>query len=242
MTRLCRHCDQVIKNDQNFRSRIVKIAIGQSQPNCQPSQPLPDSIAWHRWLLPLQGAMAVNQPPLDRQAIEAELDSYATGKTPVNRTKLLSCLRTHLDQAKASLRESFYHSNDGAVYVGMHAWVIDILLQSLYAQTQKQCAGGDELALIAVGGYGRGEMAPFSDIDIMFLMPKKATESHTKFIEFMLYILWDLGLKIGHSTRSIAESIDAANDDQTVLTSLLEMRHVAGDDSMWVKLNRSGSA
>jgi len=198
-----------------------------------------DSIAWHRWLLPLQGAMAVNQPPLDRQAIEAELDSYAAGKTPVNRTKLLSCLRTHLDQAKAKLRESFYHSNDGAVYVGMHAWVIDILLQSLYAQTQKQCAGGDELALIAVGGYGRGEMAPFSDIDIMFLMPKKATETHTEFIEFMLYILWDLGLKIGHSTRSIAESIDAANDDQTVLTSLLEMRHVAGDDLMWVRLNRA---
>ena len=119
---------------------------------------MPDGIALHRWLLPLHGAMAVNESPLDRLAIEAELDSCAAGKTPVNRTKLLSCLRTHLDQAKASLRESFYHSNDGAVYVGMHAWVIDILLQCLYAQTQKQCAGGDELALIAVGGYGRGEI------------------------------------------------------------------------------------
>ena len=194
---------------------------------------MPDSIAWHRWLLPLQGAMAVNQPPLKRQAIEAELESYATGKTPVNRTKLLSCLRNHLDQAKASLRKSFYHSNDGAVYVGMHAWIIDILLQSLYAQTQKQCAGGDELALIAVGGYGRGEMAPFSDIDIMFLMPKKVTESHTKFIEFMLYILWDLGLKIGHSTRSIAESIDAANDDQTVLKAFLKC-------VMWLVMIRCG--
>ena len=224
-------------------TKILDLASSKSQlakpsPIASPAA-LPDGIAWHRWLLPLQGAMAVNEPPLDRLAIEDELDSYATGKTPVNRTKLLSCLRTHLDQAKASLRGSFYHSNDGAVYVGMHAWVIDILLQSLYAQTQKQCAGGDELALIAVGGYGRGEMAPFSDIDIMFLMPKKATESHTKFIEFMLYILWELGLKIGHSTRSVAESIDAANDDQTVLTSLLEMRHVAGDDSMWVKLNRA---
>ena len=76
---------------------------------------MPDSIAWHRWLLPLQGAMAVNEPPLDRLAIEAELDSCATGKTLVNRTKLLSCLRTHLDHAKVSLRESFYHSNDGAI-------------------------------------------------------------------------------------------------------------------------------
>ena len=127
---------------------------------------MPDGIAWHRWLLPLQGAMEVHEPPLDRMAIEAELESYATGKTPVDRAKLLSCLRTRLDQAKTSLRDSFYHSNDGAVYVGMHAWVIDRLLQSRYAQTQKQGAGGDELALIAVGGYGRGEMAPFSDIDI----------------------------------------------------------------------------
>ena len=165
-----------------------KSQLAKSSPIANPTA-MPDGIAWHRWLLPLQGAMAVYEPPLDQQAIEAELDSYATSKTPVNRTKLLSCLRTHLDKAKASLRESFYHGNDGAVYVGMHAWAIDILLQSLYAQTKKQCAGGGELTLIAVGGYGRGEMAPFSDIDIMFLMPKRATETHTKFIEFMLYIL-----------------------------------------------------
>ena len=113
-------------------TKILDLASSKSQlakpsPIASPAA-MPDGIAWHRWLLPLQGAMAVNETPLDRLAIEAELDSYATGKTPVNRTKLLSCLRTHLDQAKANLRESFYHSNDGAVYVGMHAWVIDILL------------------------------------------------------------------------------------------------------------------
>ena len=55
----------------------------------------------------------------------------------------------------------------------------------------------------------------------------------------MLYILWDLGLKIGHSTRSISESIAAARDNHTVLTSLLEMRHVAGDESLWTKLARA---
>ncbi|MFZ9134366.1 MAG: nucleotidyltransferase domain-containing protein, partial [Candidatus Puniceispirillaceae bacterium] len=190
-----------------------------------------DGIAWHRWLLPLQGAMDRFQAPLDRAAIEAELATHESGKTPVPRPELLGCLRRHLDQAKANLRTAFYDSNDGAIYVGMHAWTIDILLQSLYAQAQRYCAGGDEVALIAVGGYGRGEMAPFSDVDIMFLMPKKPTAKHMKFIEFVLYILWDLGLKIGHSTRSIDESIEAASEDQTVLTSLLEMRHVAGDDS-----------
>ncbi len=121
----------------------------------------------------------------------------------------------------------------------MHAWLIDILLQLLYAETQKYYRGGDDLAVIAVGGYGRGEMAPYSDIDIMILMPKQPIEAHNKFIEFILYILWDLGLKIGHSTRSISESIAAARDDQTVLTSLLEMRYVAGDKSLWIRLARA---
>ena len=195
-----------------------------------------DTVAWHRWLQPLQGAMVGQKPPLDRGAMEAELGAQAEGKTSTNRNQLLTCLRTHLKVAKAELRQLFYDSNDGAVYVGMHAWIIDILLQLLFAETQKHCFNGDDLAVIAVGGYGRGEMAPYSDIDIMILMPQKSTLAHTKFIEFMLYILWDLGLKIGHSTRSTSESIAAARDDQTVLTSLLEMRHVAGDESLWTSL------
>ncbi|MDC1381944.1 [protein-PII] uridylyltransferase [Candidatus Puniceispirillum sp.] len=198
-----------------------------------------DTVVWHRWLQPLQGAMAGHQPPLDRDIIEAELGVCAKGKVLTNRPQILNCLRSHLEVAKAGLRQSFYDSNDGAVYVGMHAWTIDILLQLLYVETQKHCRGGDDLAVIAVGGYGRGEMAPYSDIDIMILMPKKSDATHIKFIEFMLYILWDLGLKIGHSSRSISESINAARDDQTVLTSLLEMRHVAGDQSLWTRLARA---
>jgi [protein-PII] uridylyltransferase len=198
-----------------------------------------DTVAWHRWLQPLQGAMAGNHAPLDRDVIDAELATDADGSIPPVRTQLLTCLRSHLNAAKVRLRRRFYDSNDGAVYVGMYAWAIDILLQLLYAETQKHCRGGGDLAVVAVGGYGRGEMAPYSDIDIMILMPKTPTASHTKFIEFMLYILWDLGLKIGHSTRSISEAIAAAREDHTVLTSLLEMRHVAGDESLWTRLSRA---
>ena len=198
-----------------------------------------DSVAWHRWLQPLQGAMAGQNAPLDRKFMEAELEAQIKKRGPPNRAQLLTCLRAHLDAAKAELRNAFYDNNDGAVYVGMYAWTIDILLRMLYAETRKHCCGGGDMAVIAVGGYGRGEMAPYSDIDIMILMPKNTTAAHTKFIEFMLYILWDLGLKIGHSTRSVSESISAARDNQTVLTSLLEMRHVAGDESLWSKLARA---
>ncbi len=137
-------------------------------------------VAWHRWLQPLQGAMAGQSVPLNRNVIEAELEACAKKCGLLNRTQLLNCLRTHLVAAKAGLRHAFYDNNDGAVYVGMYAWTIDILLQLLYVETRKHCCGGDDLAVIAVGGYGRGEMAPYSDIDIMILMPKNPSDMHTK--------------------------------------------------------------
>ena len=96
-----------------------------------------DTLAWHRWLQPLQGVMASHQAPLDRDKIDLELLTCVKGGVSLTRAQLLTCLRTHLDAAKARLRHEFYESNDGAVYVGMHAWTIDILLQLLYAKTQK---------------------------------------------------------------------------------------------------------
>ena len=132
------------------------------------SDPL-DTVAWQRWLQPLQGAMAGQHAPLDRKIIEEKLGAYDKKSGSPNRTQLLTCLRTHLDAAKAGLQHAFYDSNDGAFYVGMYAWTIDILLQILYAETRKRYCGGGELAVIAVGGYGRGEMAPFSDVDLLFL-------------------------------------------------------------------------
>ena len=75
--------------------------------------------------------MAGQNAPLDRQFMEAELEAHAKKRGPSNRTQLLTCLRAHLDAAKAELSNAFYDNNDGAVYVGMYAWTIDILLQLL---------------------------------------------------------------------------------------------------------------
>ena len=79
-------------------------------------------------------------------------------------------------------------------------------------------------AVIATGGYGRGELAPFSDIDLMFLLPYKLTPHSEQVVEYTLYSLWDLGLKVGHATRSIEETIRLAGDDLTIRTSLLDAR------------------
>jgi [protein-PII] uridylyltransferase len=91
----------------------------------------------------------------------------------------------------------------------------------------------ERLLLMAVGGYGRGEMALHSDVDIAFVTPWKPTQWTETAIEAILYLLWDLGLKIGHSTRSVDEVLRAASGDQTIRTATLEARYVWGDEGLF---------
>ncbi|WP_300060797.1 [protein-PII] uridylyltransferase [uncultured Roseobacter sp.] len=90
----------------------------------------------------------------------------------------------------------------------------------------------EHLSVIAVGGYGRGEMAPFSDVDLLFLTPYKITAWAESVIESMLYILWDLKLKVGHASRTIKECLRLGAEDFTIRTALLEQRHLAGDTDL----------
>jgi [protein-PII] uridylyltransferase len=82
---------------------------------------------------------------------------------------------------------------------------------------------------VAVGGYGRGTLAPGSDIDLLLLLPYKQTAWSESVVEWILYVLWDLGLKVGHATRRIDDSIRMAKTDNTILTTLIEARFVCGD-------------
>jgi [protein-PII] uridylyltransferase len=91
----------------------------------------------------------------------------------------------------------------------------------------------EKLLLMAVGGYGRGEMALYSDVDIAFVTPYKSTGWTETVIETILYLLWDLGLKVGHSTRSVNELIAVSVADQTVRTAILEARYVWGDEALY---------
>lgn len=87
----------------------------------------------------------------------------------------------------------------------------------------------ERLALLAVGGYGRGVLAPFSDLDLLFLRPWKTTPRAEQVTEFVLYVLWDVGLKIGSAARSLDECLKLARSDMTIRTALLEARPLAGD-------------
>ena len=87
----------------------------------------------------------------------------------------------------------------------------------------------DRLAVIGVGGYGRGEMAPYSDVDLLFLIPQTPSQRTENLIESMLYMLWDLKLKVGHSTRTIRDCVTLGREDFTIQTALLEHRFIAAD-------------
>jgi [protein-PII] uridylyltransferase len=88
------------------------------------------------------------------------------------------------------------------------------------------------LAIVGLGGTGRGEMAPFSDVDLMFLTPKKPGARAERAVESVLHLLWDLKLKVGHSIRSIEQMVKLARQDMTVRTAVLEARPIWGDQAL----------
>ncbi|MFC4291513.1 [protein-PII] uridylyltransferase [Sphingorhabdus arenilitoris] len=94
-------------------------------------------------------------------------------------------------------------------------------------------SASERISVLAVGGYGRGEMAPHSDVDIAFITPYKRTPWTEQVVEAMLYFLWDLGLKVGQSSRSLDETVKLAIEDITIRTALLESRFVWGDKEIY---------
>ncbi|MEQ1889504.1 MAG: [protein-PII] uridylyltransferase [Alphaproteobacteria bacterium] len=100
----------------------------------------------------------------------------------------------------------------------------------------------ERLSIAAVGGYGRGGLAPQSDIDLLFLLPYKQTPWGESVVEFMLYVLWDLGLKVGHATRSVDECIRLSRGDTTIRTALLESRYICGDMALFGDLKKRYTA
>lgn len=115
----------------------------------------------------------------------------------------------------------------------------DVLIHVLYDFTVKHVfyaqnpTESEHIAVVATGGYGRGALAPGSDIDLLFVVPYKQTAWGESVIEFMLYVLWDLGLKVGHATRSVDECIRLAKSDHTIKTAVLEARFICGGEALF---------
>ncbi|WP_010140017.1 [protein-PII] uridylyltransferase [Oceanicola sp. S124] len=123
-----------------------------------------------------------------------------------------------------------------------YTWLTDCILIEVLAQARASLPADTtaqlgDFAVCAVGGYGRGEMAPFSDVDLLFLTRKAITPGLEALIEAMLYVLWDLHLKVGHSSRTIRECLKLGGEDYTIRTALMETRFLAGDAPLVDQLN-----
>ena len=181
---------------------------------------------------------------IDRRAL-AEGLAQAIGDTPasaLDRGTLLPPLKAALARGRAEIQRRFEADGTAIRAVAEQSFLIDQLVRALYdlaTETVYPLANpteGEKMALVAVGGYGRAEMAPFSDIDLLFLLPYKLTPHSEQVVEFVLYMLWDLGLKAPPSTRTVAECLRYAKADLTIRTALLEARYVWGEQALYTEL------
>ncbi len=160
------------------------------------------------------------------------------------RLKVLAIFKTALEKGRLEIKRRFEDGIDtgNATYKnGTH--LLDQLVVSLHefasvhgVKLGKKDAN-QQMSVVASGGYGRAEIAPHSDIDLMFLFKRKPARPEEKLVEWMLYMLWDLGLKVGHSTRSVNEAIKTAKEDHTIRTSLLDARLVSGSKDLFKTFN-----
>ncbi len=179
---------------------------------------------------------------IDRKALMSRLDELVSwsGYRSKTQGQVLDIFKETLHAGRDEVRRRFEDDAvPGSEIIRTGAFLIDQLVRTIhdfavtYVYRAANPTTGEQLCVAATGGYGRGELAPQSDIDLMFLLPYKQTPHTEQVIEFILYMLWDLGLKVGHATRSVDDCIRLARDDLTIRTSLLEARFLWGDETIF---------
>ena len=171
---------------------------------------------------------------IDRRAVADQLGALKSGKKLNGEAS--SVLRDALATGRREIaRRLRAEPGNGREAARAHAFLHDQILRLIYdlVCTRMVDCPIDNLALIGLGGTGRGEMAPYSDLDLMFLTEKPATPEQEGAAEAVLHLLWDLKLKVGHSMRSTAQLIALAKKDMTIRTAFLEARWLWGDEKLF---------
>jgi [protein-PII] uridylyltransferase len=174
---------------------------------------------------------------LEQVLAHAENQLAATGaKRP---TEALPLYKKFLKIEEHRLRLKHQAGGGGREICALRVKLIDIVLRHVFASAVSaagtpESAADQPLALLALGGYGRGELNPSSDVDVMLLHGpnRKVSPYIEQIVEQILYALWDIGFKVGHSTRSIKEAITQANRDMLTKTAMLESRYLAGNEQL----------
>jgi len=176
----------------------------------------------------------------DRRTIAETIVKLVEAHGQKARPHIVTTLRNAIEKGRGELAQRLADKpSAGHECTAGHAFLTDQLLRVIYDHVTAHIypapnrTAAERLAVLAVGGYGRSEMAPQSDIDIAFITPMRRAPWCEQVIEAMLYLLWDLGLKVGHSSRTVGDTIRMAKDDLTIRTALLESRLVWGDAAIY---------
>jgi [protein-PII] uridylyltransferase len=181
----------------------------------------------------------------DAAAIAAELERLSevhAGSERELRLAVSRHLRTELAHGRAAIERLLIADRHGRRCAERLCAMQDEIVRVLFEFAIKHLypaqnpSEAEHMAIVATGGYGRGVLAAGSDIDLLFLLPYKQTAWGESVAETILYCLWDMGLKVGHATRSVNECIRAAKDDMTIRTALLEARYLFGDRKLYDEL------
>ena len=181
------------------------------------------------------------------ETILSELDAAIGADDPKStaaRAKVLAHIRQTLAEARQSAEAELIASGKGTRCAQNLSNAEDEIIAAVHAFATRRVypvdnpSGAEAIGLAAVGGYGRGTLAPGSDIDLLFILPYKQTPWGEQVTEYILYLLWDLGQKVGHAVRSVDECIRMAKADMTVRTATLEARFLTGDKALFDQLVR----
>jgi [protein-PII] uridylyltransferase len=162
------------------------------------------------------------------------IDTATLDNVLLNGDQPLSTLRNALKDADAALRQQFYSGMAVDTLVHKRAQVVDTLIRHTY----KLYLLKSDVTLVAVGGYGRGELHPYSDVDLLILLNDSHLQSDTYAIGGFIAFLWELGLPVSHSVRTLNECLTHAQMDVSIATNLLEARHIAGDEALFCSLQQ----
>jgi [protein-PII] uridylyltransferase len=157
------------------------------------------------------------------------------------RTMLMESARSFLEHHQRRIREEHSGGAGGRTVVGSLTSFTDTLLRNLFRSVSVDLTAGSQgsCALISLGGYGRGELNPRSDIDIMFYYGGKEKRFAETVSERMLYLMWDLGLEVGYSVRTAKDCLEMADKDITARTALLDSRFLVGDEALYQEFDRT---
>lgn len=171
---------------------------------------------------------------LDVNAFERALAAMA----PDDSAGALVVFRDALRAGRAALKQSYNDGEDTFALLGHHAWLVDQLLIHAWRWHGALLPPKLNIALVAVGGYGRNELYPASDVDLMLLLEKGEPKTIDKFAAALLQFLWDMGLEVGHSVRALNDCVREAKKDITVATNLMEARLLVGDPGLFDTMRR----